>query len=341
MYAPCLLVRLLLISLCAAPVGAQSSPDKSPVPQSLPPVAQNAHGGVRADQNQPAPLGKLVDVGGYRVHLYCTGRGNPAVVIVGAGFSFDWGLVQPKVAKFTQVCSYDHSGIGWSDPGPNDSCSLRVSEVHAALKNSGIKGPYVLVGHSLGGLVARVYASNYPDEVAGVVFVDHALMLHALMSGPPPSDAKVPPPPPPSMPPMPSGGGIESDPNFSKLSSRDRQLHLWAMAQTRNQMALQANMEMMPQCVAAADAIAKEHRHPFGDKPLVDVSTDMGTHVPDDSGSVGRSYAKLQADLLSLSQNSKQMIAEKSGHFIIIDRPDVVVDAISQAVQSVRNNAKL
>jgi pimeloyl-ACP methyl ester carboxylesterase len=335
MDAPCLLVRLLLISLCAALVGAQSSPDKSPVPQSLPPVAQSAQGGVRADQNQPAPLGKLVDVGGYRVHLYCTGSGNPAVVIVGAGFSFDWGLVQPEVAKFTQVCSYDHSGIGWSDPGPKDSCSLRVGEVHAALKTSGIKGPYVLVGHSLGGLVARVYASNYPDEVAGVVFVDHAFSVPYSV------DAKVLPPPLPSKPQPVIGGGIESDPNFSKLSSRDRQLHLWAMAQTRNQMAMQANMEIMPQCVAAADAIAKEHRHAFGDKPLVDVSTDMGTHVPDDSGSVGRSYAKLQADLLSLSQNSKQMIAEKSGHFIIIDRPDVVVDAISQAVQSVRNNAKL
>jgi pimeloyl-ACP methyl ester carboxylesterase len=329
MYAPCLLVRLLLISLCAAPIGAQSSPDKSPLPQPLPPVAQNAQGGVRADQNQPAPLGKLVDVG-YRVHLYCTGSGSPTVVIVGAGFSFDWGLVQPEVAKFTQVCSYDHSGIGWSDPGPKDSCSLRVSEVHAALNNSGIKEPYVLVGHSLGGLVARVYAGKYPDEIAGVVFVDHAF------SGPYSLDAKALPPTLPSKPQPVIGGGIESDPNFSKLSSRDRQLHLWAMSQTRNQMALQINVEVMPQCVAAADAIAKEHSPPFGDKPLVDVST-----VPDESGSFGRSYAKLQADLLSLSQNSKQMIAEKSGHFIIIDRPDVVVDAISQVVQSVRNNAKL
>lgn len=329
-------MRLLLISLCAAPVGAQSSPDKSPVPQPLPPVAQIPQGGVRADQNQPAPPGKLVDVGGYRVHLYCTGSGSPAVVIVGAGFSFDWGLVQPEVAKFTQVCSYDHSGIGWSDPGPKDSCSLRVSEVHNALKNAGIKGaPYMLVGHSLGGLVARVYASKYPDEVAGMVFVDHAL------SGPYSPDAKALPPSLPSKPQPAIGGGIESAPNFSKLSSRDRQLHLWAMAQTRNQMARPANVEIMPQCVAAADAIAKEHSHPFGDKPLVDVSTDMGTQVPDYSGSVGRSYAKLQADLLSLSQDSKQMIAEKSGHFIIIDRPEVVVDAISQAVQSVRNNAKL
>ncbi len=89
---------------------------------------------VGADQNSPAPLGKLIDVGGYRVHLYCTGTGSPAVVIVGAGFSFNWGLVQPEVAKFTQVCSYDHSGIGWSDAGPTDSCSLRVNEVHTRLR---------------------------------------------------------------------------------------------------------------------------------------------------------------------------------------------------------------
>jgi len=111
---------------------------------------------TKTEQIPPPPIGKLVDVGGYRVHLYCTGSGSPTVVIVGAGFSFNWGLVQPEVAKFTQVCSYDHSGIGWSDSGPKDSCSLRVTEVHTALKSEGIKGPYVLVGHSLGGLVARV-----------------------------------------------------------------------------------------------------------------------------------------------------------------------------------------
>jgi pimeloyl-ACP methyl ester carboxylesterase len=126
--------------------------------------------------------------------------------------------------------------------------------------------------------------------------------------------------------------GIEGDPNFSKLSARDRELHLWAMSQTRNQTALRTNMETSQECTAEADAILKEHIHPpsLGDKPLVDVTTV-------DSASA----TELQTKLLSLSQNSKQVIAEKSGHFIIIDRPDVVIDAISQVVQSVCKNAKL
>jgi len=284
---------------------------------------------VATDHNPPPPLGKLVDVGGYRVHLYCTGTGSPTVVIVGAGYSFDWGLVQPEVSKFTQVCSYDHSGIGWSDSGPEDSCLLRVSEVHTALRNAGIKGPYVLVGHSLGGLVARVYAGQYADEVAGVVFVDHA---NAMIFRPPAEgDA------PKSRLPMPPPGatkrlGMESDPNFQKLSPRDRQFHIWATGQTRDQLAMQSHPEMIPECVAKADAIAKQHSHPLGDKPLVDVSTDMDRN-PD--------YVKLQTELLALSQNSREIIAENSGHFVIIDRPDVVTDAISHVVQSVRNNAKL
>jgi len=319
-YSKCLAIFLAL--LCVLPIAT---------------LAQTAD----TAQKAPAPLGKLVDVGGYRIHLYCTGTGSPTVVIVGAGFSFNWGLVQPEVAKVTQVCSYDHSGIGWSDSGPKDSCSLRVGEVHTALKTAGIKGPYVLVGHSVGGLVARLYAGRYPDEVAGMVFVDHALASKKgmLMLRPPPSgDATAPPLMPPPMPSAPTAGGpisigIESDPNFSKLSARDRELHLWAMSQTRNQMALQPNFERMSECVADVDAITKERSHALGDKLLVDVSTDMGTHSPD--------YAKFQTDLLSLSQNSKQVIAEKSGHFIIIDRPDVVIDAVSQVVQSVRNNAKL
>jgi pimeloyl-ACP methyl ester carboxylesterase len=287
-------------------------------------------------QQVAPPLGKLVDVGGYRVHLYCIGTGSPRVVIVGAGFSIDWGLVQPEAAKFTQVCSYDHSGIGWSDDGPKDSCSLRVNEVHTALKNAGIPPPYVLVGHSLGALVARLYAGRYPDEVAGIVFVDHAIMLSgpnmmmphgsAPLSPPPPNAGTGGPPPGMElMKPM----GLEDDSNFSKLPAQDREAHLWFMAQPRNQKALQANHEIVPGCFADADAIVKERSKPLGDKPLVDVDTNQ------------TAGAELQNQLLSLSSNSKEMTAENSGHFVIIDRPDVVVDAINRVVRSARTKTPL
>ena len=290
----------------------------------LPVVALAPKAGT--DQNPPAPLGKLIDVGGYRVHLYCTGIGSPAVVIVGAGFSFNWGLVQPEVAKFTQVCSYDHSGIGWSEAGPTDSCSLRVNEVHAALKNAGIKGPYVMVGHSLGALVARIYAGKYPAETAGVVFVDHAADFRAA---PAPATPSISPTPSPG---APQKHGIEDDPNFSKLSVRDRELHLWGMERARNQMTMRTNENINPRCLEDAEAFAKDHPHPLDQKPLVDITTDE-TRTPE--------YLRLQTELLALSRNSKEIIAEKSTHFIIIDRPDVVIDAIHQAVQAVHNKAKL
>src|SRR6204780_1650066 len=85
------------------------------------------------------PLGQLFDVGGYRVHLYCNGTGTPTVMIVG-GFSFDWALVQPEVAKFTRVCTYDASGNAWSepDPGPAPTCPGRVDEIHRLLTSAKI-----------------------------------------------------------------------------------------------------------------------------------------------------------------------------------------------------------
>jgi pimeloyl-ACP methyl ester carboxylesterase len=203
-----------------------------------------------------------------------------------------------------------------------------VSEVHTALKNAGIKGPYVLVGHSLGGLDARVYAGRFPEEVAGMVFVDHAINPMLLS---PPGHKPLPPPPPMSS--SPSAGpigkpiGIESDPNFSKLSDRDRELHLWFVSQPRTEKSLQGHPNMLPGCVEQANAVVKENGHPLGDKPLVDVSTDENRSP---------AYVKLRNTSLSLSRNSKEMIAEKSSHFVIIDRPDVVVDAIRQAVPSAR-----
>ncbi|HEY3840266.1 MAG TPA: alpha/beta hydrolase [Bryobacteraceae bacterium] len=120
------------------------------------------------------PTGKLIDIGGRRVHLNCTGTGQPTVVILGAGFSFDWILVQNPVAKFTQVCTYDPSGSAWSHPGPPPTCDGRIDEIHALLGKAGIDGNLVLVGHSIGAVFARWYELRHPDQVKGMVLVDHA-----------------------------------------------------------------------------------------------------------------------------------------------------------------------
>jgi pimeloyl-ACP methyl ester carboxylesterase len=133
-----------------------------------------AFGSARGMRKYPPP-GRLVDVGGFRLHINCAGTGSPSVVLesgIGAS-SLSWGLVQPEVAKFTRVCSYDRAGLGWSDPAPPPRTCSRISdELDRLLLNAGIPGPYVLVGHSFGGYVVRHFATRYPDKVAGMVLVD-------------------------------------------------------------------------------------------------------------------------------------------------------------------------
>jgi pimeloyl-ACP methyl ester carboxylesterase len=221
-----------------------------------------------------------------------------------------------------------------------------VSEIHEALKNAGIKGPYVLVGHSLGALVARLYAGKYPNDVAGVVFVDHAIAM--INRRPPPNAGAAGPPPMPLPPTSPPGGGkiamgMEDDSNFSKLPARDRELHFWGTTQVRSKApSTDSPMDMLLNCVAQADGIIKDQSHLLGNKPLVDVSAGTTPPLPPPVVEQWRiKYEELQTKLLSLSGNSKRLVAENSGHFIIIDRPDVVIDAISQVVRSVGANTKL
>src|SRR5215217_6700371 len=129
-----------------------------------------------AYRNYPAP-GEIVSVSGHDMQIYCTGsaRGGPTVVMdsgLGGGL-LDWQTVQPKVAKFARVCSYDRSGLGWSESGPKPRTSPQiVEELHTLLENAGVGCPYVLVGHSFGGANAQLYAAEYPKEVAGIVLVD-------------------------------------------------------------------------------------------------------------------------------------------------------------------------
>jgi pimeloyl-ACP methyl ester carboxylesterase len=121
------------------------------------------------------PPGRLVDVGGHRLHIYSMGEGTPAVVM-DSGFpasSLSWTFVQPVVARFTHACSYDRAGLGWSEAGPLPRSSRQiVEELRALLLNAGVEGPFVLVGHSFGTFTVRLFASTYPGDVVGLVLVD-------------------------------------------------------------------------------------------------------------------------------------------------------------------------
>jgi pimeloyl-ACP methyl ester carboxylesterase len=122
----------------------------------------------------PAP-GKLIDIGGYRLHLLCYGTGSPTVLFeAGIGDdSLTWAGVQPAIAKTTRACSYDRAGYGWSDPSPKPRDAKTIAqELHTLLSSAGIVGPLVLVGHSLGGMLVREYAGVYRLDVAGMVLVD-------------------------------------------------------------------------------------------------------------------------------------------------------------------------
>ncbi len=129
-----------------------------------------------ADAKAYPPPGQMVDVGGYRLHIHCTGTGSPTVVIdAGLGdWSTSWGgYVQPEVAKTTRVCTYDRAGMGWSEAGPlpRDAAQF-VKELHTLLQNANILGPYIMVGHSLGGLPVRVFVHEYSSELSGVVLIE-------------------------------------------------------------------------------------------------------------------------------------------------------------------------
>jgi pimeloyl-ACP methyl ester carboxylesterase len=127
------------------------------------------------DTKRYPPPGQLVEVGGHRLHVHCVGQGSPTVVLdAGLGaFSLDWGAVQPEIATTTRVCAYDRAGLGWSEPGPRPRSPQQFAdELHTLLTNAGIQGPYVLVTHSISGKTARLFASQHPNLVAGMVLVD-------------------------------------------------------------------------------------------------------------------------------------------------------------------------
>src|SRR5215208_2825012 len=147
-----------------------------------------------AERTYPPP-GEMVDIGGYSLHINCTGQGSPTVILdAGSGlFSAQWVRVQREVSDTTSVCAYDRAGMGWSEMGPDPRDAKQItSELHTLLSKAGIEDPYVLVGHSFGGLSMQTYAARYPEEVAGVALVDSSTELDQFSQRPEARDSYEP-----------------------------------------------------------------------------------------------------------------------------------------------------
>ena len=278
-------------------------------------------------KSRPLPIGALVDVGGYRVHLYCLGQGSPTVMIIGAAFSFDWALVQPEVAKFTRVCSFDPSGTAWSDPfkgATAPTCNQRVDEAHQLMMKAPVDGPYVLVGYSVGAQWARLYAGKYPNNVVGMVMVDHAFIPAQVTPRQTTRSDSLPQSysPPTIVSEAPIALDFQDNVNFSKLPKDDQELHTWALSENP----IRPDYEMAEDCFSDLATVMGKSTFPLGDMPLIVIST------PNEAPG----YPKLQAKLLALSRNSKHIIAWNSTHMVLIDQPEVITESILQIATAAR-----
>lgn len=280
-----------------------------------------------ADAKAYPPPGQLVDVGGHRLHINCTGTGSPTVVIeAGLGdWSTGWDVVQQGVAKATRVCTYDRAGWGWSEAGPLPRDAVQFAkELHTLLQNANIPGPYVMVGHSLGGLAVRVFAHEYASEVAGVVLIDSMSPRQFTQSqGAAPSQTGTQSQP-FSLPAVLARFGIvrllarplgimpsvpsEENAYFSRLVSSQS-------AQT-----LTNESQGMPASSAEASAVQT-----FGDLPLIVLTAKLNYIL---------GWQEWQTELLQLSSNSQQLFAE-SDHNIHFEAPESAIAAILQMVEQV------
>ena len=265
--------------------------------------------------------GRLVDIGGFRLHIYCTGEGAPAIIFdsgVG-GFSLEWSRIQKALAHRTRVCSYDRAGYGWSDLGPLPRTSERITrELHTLLLKAGVAGPYIIAGHSFGGYNAQLFARNYPDETAGLVLIDssHPEQIERL-PGPKPGTARRVKPG--------SNNYIVSwyfpHPNFPDENAlmAQRIMQSWQHKMTWRE-------EMTVFSVSAKQVQASR---PMPKVPLVVLTRGRSFRQGYSSGDeTEKIWMQLQDELSQLGANPVHLIAEHSGHVIHLDQPGIVITAM-------------
>ena len=280
--------------------------------------------GATADPNfydVPAP-GRIVDLGGYKLHINCQGSGSPTIILdAGIGdWSTHWLAVQNLIKTDTRVCSYDRAGYGWSEPGPRPRDSTRiVDDLHSLLDKAQIDPPYILVGHSFGGLNMRLFASTYPAEVVGLVLVDasHPASLPYQRN----ADGSVPSTGMPGNQLMAIQPTDDEDLKFppeAQAAIHDDLLH------TKSLVTARAEFRSMGFSVQELQKAA-----PLGHLPLIVLTRGKQAwpHNPDGDAKE-KMWQEEQSELVKLTDHSRQIIAINSGHHIQLDEPEVVAKAI-------------
>jgi pimeloyl-ACP methyl ester carboxylesterase len=322
-------------------------------------LAQSDAAPPKAEDERMLPYvkpGQLIDVGGRRINMQCAGTGAPTVVLMSGLFSWSvvWYKTQPVIAQKTRVCAFDRAAYGFSDPAPQPQIiSEVVEDLHQALHAGSIPGPYILVGHSLGGIEARVYAQRWPEDVVGMVLVDTS----------------------------PAGEGLidEMQPDFDQAKGGESYVaFLLHCASLARQGAFQqsgseltdcsvklpsdtpvAFRKVWPQFFTASYFEAKASlmsgvfnhvydsadHHRLGAMPLVVLSIE---HPWDDGTPEGarldRSYGPvwnaMHADLARLSSRGVHRVIKKSGHEIQLNQPQAVIDAVDEVVSQLHAGAR-
>ena len=303
------------------------------------------------DSHLYPPPGKLVDIGGLRLHINCTGAGSPTVILEAGpnDSSVIWQLAQPQISRFTRVCSYDRAGFGWSDAPNEPRSSLYIAqELERLLTRAAVPGPYVLVGHDFGTLDLRVFAARHRQEVAGMAFVDS---VHPDMHHRPPFNVAA----------------------QSTLSNIFYRVIPWTVPlgvprflgwcrnnfTFRNQPAAWARL--VPEASAqychlqswrAEQAQVTDEDGSFaastgllGDMPLIVLSHDPqvndfgGFFSPADLVKAERAWMEMQRELRTLSSRSKWIVAKGCRHWIQIHRPELVAAEVQEIVNDARGTA--
>ena len=271
----------------------------------------------------PAP-GLLVNIGKHKLHIRCAGpaSGKPTVILEagGGGFSTSWAAVQGLLSSRVRTCAYDRAGLGWSEPGPGPrTMSQEVFELHALLKAAKVDGPYVLVGHSIGGLLVRLYAERYSNKVKGLVLVDpthESGVLYSLRAGkwvrlreqarravPKPSlDGPI---------------ATKYNPDDDYLAEEFQLIYLSRLA----------------------------NRRPLGDLPLIVLGAGNRSQPPGTSAELWKELREERdaqvRDLAGLSGNSQFVLDPSSSHNIQNDNPQLVADSIEQVLKAISNRSRM